>query len=325
MSPRGPLALVLAGGPDAEHDVSLESGRAVARALEEAGRDVHLHEFETIDGAALRALPGDVVFPALHGVFGEGGPLQRVLEADGRPFVGSGAGASRAAIDKIHTKTVAAALGVGVPAHALLNPADPGLPSGMAPPVVVKPVFEGSTIGLHVCRDERAFEAAHRASIATGKPCMVEAFAPGRELTLGLVDRGDGLTPLPVVEITPADGLYDYEAKYTRDDTRYDVGPVLPDRVEAEIRCGSMDLARALGIRDLCRADFILDDQERLLLLEINTMPGFTAHSLVPMAARHAGLPMAELCDALLARALARGRGDGADTHGPHVIQEEDA
>lgn len=297
--------LVLSGGPDAEHDVSINSGRTIAQALRDAGRfDVNLVAFDELTEESLRAMRGDVVFPTLHGPFGEGGALQRMLDADGRPYVASGAMASRAAIDKILTKAIATRLALRTAPTAILDPNDTGL--GMPLPIVVKPVFEGSTIGLYVCHSREQWLAAHRASVATGKPTMIEPLIPGRELTVGLVDRGHGLEALPVIEIVAAEGLYDYEAKYTRDDTRYLIGPELPPGVADRIQQQTLVLAQEMGIRDLCRADFILDDQSNAYFLEINTMPGFTSHSLVPMAAAAAGIDPPSLCATLIDIALER-------------------
>jgi D-alanine-D-alanine ligase len=233
--------------------------------------------------------------------------MQRLLEADGRPYVGTGPVGARRAMDKALTKSVAAGLGLTVSPTAVFDRGDPACPLDL--PVVVKPVFEGSTIGLHVCRTEAAWRAAHAATSASGRAAMVEPFVAGRELTVGLVDLGRGLEALPAIEIVPAEGLYDYRAKYERDDTRYVVDPALPEGVGERIRAETLALAGALGLRDLCRADFLLDDKHRAWLLEVNTMPGFTSHSLVPMAAAARGIPMPALCEALVERALSRREG----------------
>lgn len=294
MTPERPSVLVLAGGPDAEREVSLESARAVAAALREAGFSVCER---TIDRPALdeiRAMPGDVVFPALHGPFGEGGPLQDLLEADGRPFVGARSRPARLAMDKIATKTLAGTLGLAVTPSAVFNPDDRVCPLPL--PVVVKPVREGSTIGLHLCRSDADFAGAHRATRAAGRLAMIEPLIRGRELTVGVL----GGEPLPVVEIRPAGGLYDYAAKYERDDTAYLVGPPLPSGVGERVRSQAAQLAGAIGAADLARVDFIMDEGGAPWLLELNTMPGFTSHSLVPMAARAIGLDMPDLCAQLV-------------------------
>ncbi|HYE03448.1 MAG TPA: D-alanine--D-alanine ligase [Phycisphaerales bacterium] len=299
--------LVLGGGPDAEREVSLTSARFVAEALEAAGLRVHRQSIGTLTLPELRALPGDVIFPVLHGAWGEGGQLQDLLEQDGRPFVGSAASASRAAMDKVATKAVAVRLGIATPPVHVLDLRDPACPLRF--PVILKPVHEGSTVGLYRCHDRAAWDRAGAAirrdrHLDPGGPAgmrayMIEPAVAGRELTLGLIDD----RPLPIIEIIPADGLYDYQAKYHRADTRYVLDPALPPAAAERIRDDSVRLARELGIRHLARADFMLDAAGTPWFLEINTIPGFTDHSLVPMAARHAGTGMPALCAALVAMA----------------------
>jgi D-alanine-D-alanine ligase len=297
--------LVLGGGPDAERPVSLKSAANVATALRAAGRfEVVEETIERIGLAELRALPGDVVFPVLHGSFGEGGPLQDLLEVDGRPFVGCRPQAARLAMDKMATKLAAARAGIPTAPAQVLNSKDSACP--MALPVVVKPVHDGSSVGLHICRDAAAWEKA-RAAVAEdqqgqpGRTYMIERYISGMELTVGLL-AGE---PLPIIHIAPAQGVYDYEAKYARNDTRYHVDPVLPAGMDASLKDYAKRLGEAIGIRHISRVDFILDGSGNPWLLEINTMPGCTSQSLVPMAARHRGIEMPELCSSLVEMALA--------------------
>ncbi|MEQ9096413.1 MAG: D-alanine--D-alanine ligase [Phycisphaerales bacterium] len=300
------VVLVLGGGPDAEHAVSLESSAAVARALNESGLyAAELRVFDTLSLDELRALPGDVVFPVLHGPWGEGGPMQRLLEADGRPFVGCGATAARAAIDKMHTKQVALALDIRTGPASILHPLDDAPPIDL--PLVLKPVHEGSSVGLAICTTPDQWLAgvqAARAAIASGQTTafMVEPMTRGRELTVGLV-AGEAL---PIVEIAPADGVYDYAAKYARNDTRYVVDPPLPEGVAHRMQRDALRLVQALGCAMLARVDFMLDERHGPVLLEANTMPGFTSHSLLPMAAARTGLAMPALCARLVDDALSR-------------------
>lgn len=301
--------LVLGGGPDAERDVSLNSARAIADALLAAGFAVERRTIERITADELARMPGDVVFPALHGGWGEGGPLQDILESDGRPFVGSMSRAARRAMDKVATKFVALELGIATPAAHVLDWRDAVCP--MPPPVVIKPVHEGSTIGLYLCRtpedwtDARATIADEAQQADTPRVYMIEPLVGGsggraRELTVGLLDG----CALPIIEIVPADGLYDYEAKYTRNDTRYVLDPALPPGLAERIKEQTVRIARALGVRHVARADFLLDDAGAAWFLEINTMPGFTDHSLVPKAAAHMGLSMPDVCGNLVRMAL---------------------
>lgn len=304
-----PSVVVLAGGPDDERPVSLQSAAGVAAGLRRAGAAVHEAVIDRPTLAELHAMPGEVVFPVLHGAFGEGGPLQDLLEALGRPYVGCGPRAARLAMDKLATKLLAAGLGIATKPACVLNAGDGECP--LSPPVVVKPVHDGSSVGLHLCPDEAAWRAAHRAAAADiaarpGRAYMIEPMVRGRELTVGLLAEGGRLRALPLVEIAPASGVYDYAAKYERDDTRYIVKPALPPVAAEECSRAAVRLANAIGVRDLCRVDFLLDAEGIPWLLEVNTMPGFTPHSLLPMAAAAEGMEMPALCAALVRAAAAR-------------------
>lgn len=313
-----PSILVLGGGPDAERDVSIKSAHFISLALREAGLVAHNQTIDRLNIDQLRALPGEVIFPALHGGWGEGGPLQDLLEADGRPFVGSMSLAARHAMDKIATKFTARSLDIPTPEVRLLDVRDTVCPLSL--PVIIKPVHEGSTVGLFVCSTPddwaraRARIDEQRVAGVDERVYMIEPCVqrPGgrkaRELTVGIIDG----RPLPVIEITPAEGLYDYEAKYTRNDTAYLVEPRLPPGVTERIQRQTVEVARSMGVRHLARADFMLDadndapgsESATAWFLEINTLPGFTDHSLVPMAARHAGVPMPALCKRLVEMAV---------------------
>lgn len=300
-----PTLLILAGGPDAEREVSLLSAAAITDALRASGRWVVHHQ--VIDRptlADLRAMPGDVIWPALHGPWGEGGGIQDLLELDGRPYVGCRPHAARLAMDKVATKFFAQAAGARCAPTAVFNPRDEGCPLPF--PIVLKPIFEGSTLGLHIVRNSAEWPAARDAAARSGKPYLIEPFIKGTEITAGMIDRGEGqgrLSTLPLIRITPADGLYDYEAKYTREDTRYEVDPPIDRSITQHIGEVTARITQSMGVRHLCRADYILDDEGTAWFLEVNTMPGFTSHSLVPKAARHVGIEMPELCAGLVERA----------------------
>jgi D-alanine-D-alanine ligase len=296
---------VLGGGPDAERAVSLESSRALADALAGSARfEPTLRVIDRLTPDEVRALPGEVLVPVLHGPWGEGGPLQALLELDGRPFVGCRASAARLAMDKMATKQAALRAGVATLPAGVLNPADdaPPLPT----PLVLKPVHEGSSVGVHIVKDPREWPAALAAvradrSAHPDRVYMVESAALGaRELTVSVLD-GEALAP---IEIIPAAEFYDYQAKYHRDDTRYVCDPDLPAGVGALVRDWAGRVSREVGVRHLCRVDFLLDRDGRPWMLEVNTMPGFTSHSLFPMAARHAGLSFTALAERLVDAAL---------------------
>jgi len=296
--PETPTVLVLGGGPDAEREVSLASASAVASALRAAGYPVHEETIDRPGDAQLAAMPGDVVAPILHGRFGEGGPLQDLLDRGDRPYLGAGPAPARLAMDKVASKAIAASLGLAVSPTAVLDGQDPVCPLPL--PVVVKPVREGSTVGLSVCRTRRAWDTAHAEAARSGAPTMIEPYIPGREMTVSVV----GGRPLPVIEIVPASGLYDYAAKYERDDTAYILSPAVPDA--PALGRTALALAEAIGAAELSRVDFILGDDGTPWVLEINTMPGFTDHSLLPMAARAGGMEMPDLWARLVDRAVAR-------------------
>ena len=293
--------LVLRGGPDSEHDVSLASGSAVVEALQEAGHRVHDEVIHLMTPEHLARLPGEVVFPVLHGPWGEGGGLQIVLEDHGRPFVGAKAAAAALCMDKDLVKRLARASDILTPDWTLIED-DPD--AMIDPPVVVKPVDDGSSVGLHLCDTVDAVNAAIAQLRTDGHRIMIERLIEGRELTVGLLhDRA-----LPVVEVSPAGSTYDFAAKYDRHDTQFTVHPQLGPAFEAELTNTARRLSDLCEVRDLARVDFLVDADGTAWLLEINTMPGFTGHSLLPMAAAAADVPMPQLCDGLVQAAHRRGR-----------------
>lgn len=314
--------LVLGGGPDAEREVSLVSSGQVEGACRRAGFVTRREVIDRLDASGLRSLiarvrddagPGRVevvVFPALHGGWGEGGPLQDLLwdasvARDGVGFVGCGPKAARLAMDKLATKLVASRLGVPTAAGGTLNLRDDAPP--VALPVVIKPVHEGSSVGVRFAKtmDEYAAAVASvKAEVATHpyRAYMVEeAILGARELTVGLLwtggDSGPGeLAALAPIEIVPKADFYDYEAKYISDATKYIVRPPLDPELQQHMTAAAKAIGNAMGVRHLARVDFLVGRAERAMLLEVNTMPGFTEHSLLPMAAADAGLSLAALC-----------------------------
>jgi D-alanine-D-alanine ligase len=309
-------ALVVMGGPDAERAVSLESGGQVAKALR-ADPTIEVVE-RVVDRPTQEELAAlvdreriDVVVPVLHGPFGEGGPLQELLEAlvasHGIGYVGSAPRAAAIAMDKPATKRAAIAAGVRTPRSCDVSPeSDAAMLAAfddarLGLPVVVKPANEGSSVGLSICSTRADVGRACSTLAAMGKRILVEEYIKGREITVGIV-HGE---PLPIIEIVPAVAFYDYEAKYHRDDTRYLLDPSLPAGIADEVRRATKAVWNALGCRDLARADYLVDDRGAWFL-EINTMPGMTTHSLVPKAAAHTGVSMPKLCGDLVRAAAAR-------------------
>ena len=295
--------LVLMGGPDAEREVSLQSGREIADSLR-VGDRFEVFE-EIIDrpdldqlGRLIHDCRAEVVFPALHGRWGEGGALQELLEEIGVTYVGSRPRPAQVAMDKIATKRLAEAERIATPEYQVLEAGDA---CTLRPPLVLKPVDEGSSFDLAICRTTEEIETA-RADLQARRPrLLAEAYIQGRELTVGIL-CGEAL---PLIEIIPAVEFYDYEAKYEREDTQYVASPDVPDGVAESCQAYAMLVYRRLGCRDLARVDFMLDARGPWLL-ELNTMPGFTTHSLVPMAASATGRSMPDICAQLVETALAR-------------------
>lgn len=310
----GPASLrvaVLMGGPGSEREVSLRSGQAVVGALAERGHRAEAWVLEGDRDEALDLLPRelDVVFLALHGEYGEDGRVQRALEARGRVYTGSGPGASARAWDKLRTKVTLAAAGVPVAGHLVvpfpLGPRDVlhAVRATDRFPVVVKPVRQGSSVGVVVCRDRGQLARALEENARFGQPQLVEDFVPGHELTCGVLDG----VALPVVEAVAAGGHFDYRAKYDKSaGTLYRVDPPsIPAEVRAAVQAAALRAHDALGCADLSRTDFRWDPATgRLAALETNTLPGMTATSLLPKAAAAAGLPFPALCERICRLAL---------------------
>jgi D-alanine-D-alanine ligase len=308
--------LVIRGGPDREREVSLQSGANVARALRDAGHHVTEADLQPNHTAELDRWLNDTadqrthraVWPVLHGKWGEGGGAQKLLEAEGVPFVGCGSTVAAVCFDKQRTKEQAAALGIRTIPGRLLNTADHPSPDDVLSftplPAVIKPNDEGSSIDLALCQTPGEFRTAWNHIAPRHRQLLVERLTPGKEVTVGMLQVGDDIQILPPIWIRPATAFYDYEAKYTRDDTRYEFDLAEPPEVLAALRESCETLFRGLGVRHLCRIDFIIDAQRHSWLLEVNTMPGFTGHSLLPMAARQAGHSDAWLCDAIVRAAL---------------------
>ena len=294
---------VLFGGRSAERDVSIMSGTGVLQALQSQGIAAHGFDPGQRTLAELAAEKFDRVFIALHGRFGEDGSIQGALELLGIPYTGSGVMASAVGMDKITTKIVWLAAGLPTPEYAVLNAqsdlnqvaADLGLP------LIVKPPHEGSTIGITKVNAVADFSAAYGTAAALDDAVLAEQFITGREFTVAVLGSGATARALPIVEIVAPDGNYDYQNKYFTDDTQYFCPAVLPDALTAEMQRIAVEAYRALGCEGWGRVDVLLrESDQKPFLLEVNTSPGMTSHSLVPMAARAEGISYEALCVEIL-------------------------
>ncbi|GHC75688.1 D-alanine--D-alanine ligase [Pseudorhodoferax aquiterrae] len=301
---------VLMGGSSAEREISLLSGHGVLDALRQVGVDAHafdpaergLHELKT-DGFAR-------CFIALHGRHGEDGTVQGALELLGIPYTGSGVMASSIAMDKVMTKRIWEACGLPTPRHVVLQPGSQELadvrqvPDALGLPLIVKPPREGSSIGVSKVQGYSQMLDAVRLSAQYDPDVLCEEFIAGEEVTCAVLGTGADAQALPVIRIQAPEGAYDYQNKYFTDEVRYLCPSGLPEAEEMEIRRIVLASYRALGCRGWGRADLMVRASDRKpFLLEMNTSPGMTGHSLVPMAARASGIAYPDLCLRVLASA----------------------
>lgn len=292
---------VLFGGVSAEREVSLMSGRAVLAALQRAGVDAHAFDPAERDVHALKEEGFARAFIALHGRGGEDGTVQGALELMGIPYTGSGVMASALSMDKWRTKMVWQAAGLPTPRYVLLDEHTDwdAVAAELGLPIFVKPVHEGSSMGATKVTAAGQLKAAWELAARYDELVIAEEFISGAELTAPFL----GDRALPLIRIVAPDGNYDYQHKYFTDDTRYDCPCGLPQAQERALQALIMHSAKVLGCRGWGRVDLILTADGRPYLLEMNTAPGMTGHSLVPMSAKVAGLSFEQLCLAILAEA----------------------
>lgn len=291
---------VLAGGFSAEREVSLKSGAAVLAALRSKGVDAHAFDPKEQDIWQLKAQGFQVAFNVLHGTYGEDGTVQALLDALGIPYTGCGVAAAALGMDKYHSKLIWQALGLPVPEFAVLREDSDfaAVEAALGLPMFVKPAAEGSSVGVVKVKEAGRLPevlAQLRAQHLHGE-ILAERCIDGGEYTCAIL----GAQALPSIRIIPANEFYDYEAKYERDDTVYQCPSDLDGAQEAEIRRLALAAFEAVGARGWGRVDFLKDRGGRLYLLEINTVPGMTDHSLVPKAAAQTGLDFADLCVEIL-------------------------
>jgi len=294
---------VLMGGIGSERDISLESGACVAMAIRNAGLEVLEIDITPDNLDLLDEAQADVFFPVLHGKFGEDGKLQAVLEQKSLVYAGSGPRASELAMDKMASKKLFAKAGVAVP-RAIEVRAETKIEEELkvfdGRKFVVKPITEGSSVGVEIVEGKIGVEAAAKKCLERFGDCMIEEFIEGREITVGVVC---GQT-LPILEIKSKTGFYDFNAKYVDDSTEYLFGTIKGEKLIDEINTSAIKCFDILGCRHFSRVDFILGADNIAYALEVNTIPGFTSHSLLPKAGAKASMPMSDLCVKIINAAL---------------------
>ena len=290
---------VLLGGKSAEREVSLNSGSRVLAALLRQGVDAHA--FDPAQRKLDELASFDRAFIALHGRYGEDGTIQGALELMHIPYTGSGVMASGVGMDKWRTKLLWHSVGLAIPDYVMLdgNSDLSSVEKRLGLPLFVKPACEGSSIGVSKVRNPGELEAAYLEAVKHDPLVIAERGVLGGEYTVAIL----GNEALPIIKIEPATEFYDYEAKYLRDDTAYRCPCGLPEARELELRALALEAFRVLGCRGWGRVDFLMDEQGRAYFLEVNTSPGMTDHSLVPMAARVAGISYDDLVVRVLALA----------------------
>lgn len=294
---------VLFGGRSAEHDISIMSGSGVLAALKSKGVDAHAFDPAERSIAELVAEKFDRVFIALHGRYGEDGSMQGVLEQLNIPYTGSGVMASAIAMDKIFTKRIWQTHGISTPGYAVLNAQSDlaAITQNLGLPLIMKPPHEGSTIGITKVNTAAEMQQAYTLAAQFDEVVLGEEFIEGREFTVAVLGRGEQAYALPIIEIVAPDGNYDYQNKYFTDDTQYLCPAPLDAVLTTEIQQMAVEAYRALDCEGWARIDVLVrNSDQRPFLLEINTSPGMTGHSLVPMAAKATGMSYEDLCVEIL-------------------------
>ncbi len=296
-----PLVItVMLGGSSAERDVSLKTGESVARALRSLGHEVH--ELDPKSNEWTLPPATDAVFLALHGTYGEDGQVQTQLEALGVPYTGCGPEASRIAFDKVRTKELCVQNGVPTARYLVLTSPTAAWPKGWKTPVVLKPVCQGSSVGLQFVDRVADFSAALAEALRFDHQILMEERILGRETTVGILDGA----ALPVVEVRPRKGGYDYTNKYTAGATEYFCPAPFDQQITEQIQKAALGAFQAVGGRDYARVDVMVRPNGDPVVLEVNTLPGMTDTSLLPKAAAAAGIEYAELCQRMIDLALKR-------------------
>ena len=304
---------ILSGGDSSEAEVSRNSGRAIEKALSQRYSQIKQIELDKEIISQLLAFEPDVIFPALHGPPGEDGTVQGMLELLGFPYVGSGVKSSAVAMDKILAKQIFKEAGLPLAKHVIANQESDTfdllkkITSTLGNNICIKPPNQGSALGVTLISKAEDIEAALNDAFKFGSKVLVEERVFGREITVGLLDTEEGVKAFPLIEVTtPKDTWYDYKHRYTVGLSNHVIPARIPSELSLSIQACAIEAHRALGCRDLSRADFLVRGDE-YFLLEINTLPGMTGTSLYPEGAEGFGMNFPQLLDHLIGRALRRG------------------
>ena len=308
MNKQDVVAVVL-GGPSSEAEISRVTGAAIAGALREKGYNAQEVELEPANLIpTLEKMGAKVVFNAVHGMYGEDGRLQSILEAAGIPYTGCGVLASAVGMDKAATKRFLQSAGISSPRCLIINRRDAKdldavekeILANFSIPVVIKAATQGSSIGVHIVKNAKDVKEAVSDCFKYSADVLVEECIKGKELTVAMMEDGDEIRCLPVIWIAPHSGAYDFHSKYTKGATDYHCPAPLSEEVTAHVQKLALDTYKVLGLRGVARVDVMLDENNQGYVLEANTIPGMTATSLVPKAAAAVGISFPELCEKIL-------------------------
>ncbi len=308
MNKQDVVAVVL-GGPSSEAEISRVTGAAIANALREKGYNAQEVELEPANLIpTLEKMGAKVVFNAVHGMYGEDGRLQSILEAAGMPYTGCGVLASAVAMDKAATKRFLQSANISTPRCLIINRRDAKdldaveakILEQFSIPVVIKAATQGSSIGVHIVKDAKDVKEAVSDCFKYSADVLVEECIKGKELTVAMMEDGDEIRCLPVIWIAPHSGAYDFHSKYTKGATDYHCPAPLSEEVTAHVQKLALDTYKVLGLSGVARVDVMLDENNQGYVLEANTIPGMTATSLVPKAAAAVSISFPELCEKIL-------------------------
>jgi D-alanine--D-alanine ligase len=299
--------VVVMGGPSAEAEVSMATGSAIAKALrtKDYYEVIELKLDPKNFTNDIIALKPDLVFNAVHGLYGEDGRLQSVLDMLEIPYTGSNVIASAVAMDKVISKKIFIADNICTPKSLFLNIKDKSdfkalILEKFTLPIVVKPASQGSSIGVEIVKTEDRLILALEEAFKYCDDVLVEEFITGYELTASVLKEKDALIVFPVIKIVPNSGVYDYKSKYTKGSTSYFCPAPISKQITEKVQQMAIDAYKSLGCAGVARADFIVDKKENIFILEVNTVPGMTATSLVPKAAKTMGIEFEDLCDRII-------------------------